>query len=57
MASSVGRPAIEIDMDKVTEMRRIGMSMTKISESMGISRSTLYRTSENSGLKGFAMLN
>ena len=53
MASSIGRPAIEIDMDKVTEMRRIGMSMTKISESMGISRSTFYRTLENSDLKGF----
>ena len=49
MASSVGRHAIEIDMDKVAEMRRIGMSITKSCELMGISKSTLYRALENYG--------
>ena len=40
-------------MEKVTELRKIGMSITKISELMEISRSTLYRALEDSDLKGF----
>ena len=34
-------------------MRNNGLSMTKISETLGISRSTLYRALENSDLIGY----
>jgi len=33
-----------IDLEKVEDMRNIGMSLKKISETLGISRSTLYKT-------------
>lgn len=52
-ASNVGRPSLHIDLEKVEDMRNIGMSMKKISETLGISRSTLYRTLEDSDLIGF----
>ena len=57
MASSAGRPALQIDIKEVEQLRKIGISMTKISEVMGISRSTLYRALENTDLIGYTDIN
>jgi len=51
-ASYAGWPSLHIDLEKVEDIRNIGMSM-KISETLGISRSTLYTTLENFDLIGF----
>ena len=39
-------------MEEVAEMRRVGLSITKISEIIGVSRSTLYRVLGDSNLTG-----
>ena len=41
--SNVGRPRFQINMEEGGEMRRMDLSITKISEIIGVSRSTLYR--------------
>ena len=52
--SDVGRPSLQINMEDVESMRKVGMrSITKISEALGVSRSTLYRAMESSDLLGF----
>lgn len=38
-------------------MRNTGLSMTKISKTLGISRSTLYRALKNSDLIGYTDIN
>ena len=56
MASGVGRPSLQIDIAQVTQLRKLGMSMTKISDIIGVSRSMLYRGLENADLVGFTDL-
>ena len=52
-ASDVGRPSLQINMEDVEGMRKAGMYITKISQALGVSRSTLYRAMEGSDLLGF----
>ena len=47
-SGNVGHPHLQIDVEEVAEMRKIGLSITKISEIIGVSRSTLYRALEGS---------
>ena len=56
MASGIGRPSLQVDITQVMQLRKLGMSITKISDIMGVSRSTLYRKLENTGLIGFTDL-
>ena len=56
MASGVGRPLLQIDIAQIMQLRKLGMSMTKISNIIGVSRSTLYRGLENTDLVGFTDL-
>ena len=56
MASGVGRPSLQVDITQVMQLRKLGMSITKISDIMGVSRSTLYRKLENKDLIGFTDL-
>ena len=51
--NDVGRPSLQINMEDVEDMRKAGMSITKISQALGVSRSTLYRAMEGSDLLGF----
>ena len=51
-SGTVGRPRLQVDVKEVAEMRKIGISITKISEIIGVSRSTLYRALEGSNLTG-----
>ena len=51
-SGNVGRPRLQVDVEEVAEMRKIGISITKISEIIGVSRSTLYRALEGSNLIG-----
>ena len=51
--NDVGRPSLQINMEDVEDMRKAGMSITKISQALGVSRSTLYRAMESSDLLGF----
>ena len=51
--SGVGRPPLDVDMEKVEALRRIGLSLTEISKRLKISKSTLYRYLENTGLVGY----
>ena len=53
MASSVGRPSIQVNVEEVEDMKKTGMTMTEITQIMGISRSTLYRKLEDSSLIGY----
>ena len=46
-----------IDLEKVADVRKIGMPMKKISETLRISRSMLYRALENSDLIIFTEIN
>lgn len=48
-----GRPSIEIDMDKVKELRGLGFKFVDIAKMLNISRSTLYRSLGNSDLMGY----
>ena len=52
--SGVGRPSLDVDMERVEALRRIGLSLTEISKRLKISRSTLYRHFENTDLVGYA---
>ena len=45
-SSYVGHPHLQVDVEEVAEMRKIVLSITKISEMIGFSRSTLYRALE-----------
>ena len=56
-SSSVGRPSLNIDLERVEAMRNTGLSMTKISKTLGISRSTLYRALEYSDMIGYTDIN
>ena len=47
-SSNVDHPRLQIDMEEVAEMRRMGLSITKIREIIGVSRSTSYRILEDS---------
>ena len=51
-SGNVGRPRLQVDVEEVAEMRKIGICITKISEVIGVSRSTLYRALEGSNLIG-----
>ena len=51
--SGVGRPSLDVDMERVEALRRIGLSLTEISKRLKISRSTLYRHLENTDLVGY----
>jgi len=51
--SGVGRPSVEIDIDRVEALRKIGLSLTEISKRLKISRSTLYRHLEDTDLVGY----
>ena len=51
--NDVGRPSLQINMEDVEDMRKAGISITKISQALGVSRSTLYRAMEGSNLLGF----
>ena len=51
--NDVGRPSLQINMEDVEDMRKAGISITKISQALGVSRSTLYRSMEGSDLLGF----
>ena len=42
-SENVGRPRLQVDVEEVSEMRKIGISITKISEITGVSRSDLYK--------------
>ena len=55
MASSsiVGCPSLQVNLEEDESMRKCGMSMTKISEIVGIRRSTLYRALEGSEWIGY----
>ena len=44
-----GRPKLSFDMEDLQCLQRIGLSLTKISEIFGISRSTLYRRMQEIG--------
>ena len=56
MTSGVGRPSLQIDVAQVMQLQKLGLSMTKISDIIGVSRSTLYRGLENTDLVGFTDL-
>ena len=47
--SNVGRPRLQINVQEVAEMWKVGLSITKISEIIGVSRSTLYRALQGMG--------
>ena len=55
MASGVGRPSLQIDITKVMQLQKLGLSMTKISDIIGV-RSTLYKGLEYTDLVGFTNL-
>jgi len=52
-SSGVGRSPIDIDIDRVATLRNIGLSMTQVSKTLKISRSTLYRNLENKDMIGY----
>ena len=56
LASGVGRPSLQIDIARVMQLQKLGMSMTEISDIIGVSKSTLYRGLENTDLVGFTDL-
>ena len=53
-SGNAGRPRLQVDVEEVAEMRKIGIYsyITKISEIIEVSRSTLYRALEGSNLIG-----
>ena len=51
--NNIGRPEIEIDIEKVRELRVLGFSWTTIAERLHISRQTLYRRLEGCGMMGY----
>ena len=51
--SGFGHPPLDVDMERVKALRRIGLSLTEISNRLKISRSTLYRHLENTDLVGY----
>jgi len=56
-SSGVGRPSVEINMERVEALRKIGLSLTEIRKRLKISRSTLYRHLENTDLVGYTDIN
>ena len=52
--ASPGRPAIEVSMDRVKELRMLGFTWTKIAKLLDISRRTLHRHLDGSGLMGYS---
>ena len=53
MQSLPGRPLIEVSMEKVKELRELGLTWTKIADILHISRQTLYRRLDGSCLMGY----
>lgn len=51
--NNLGRPEIEVDIEKVRELRVLGFSWTTIAERLHISRQTLYRRLEGCDMMGY----
>ena len=49
-SSSDGRPKVKVDIAEVMSLRSLDYSWTKISEMVGVSRSTLYRRLKEAGI-------
>ncbi len=47
---SVGRPKIELDIEEILSLRNLQYSWTKISDLVGVARSTLYRRLDEAGI-------
>ena len=47
---SIGRPKIDVEIGEVQSLRALNYSWKKISELLGISRSTLYRRMNEAGI-------
>ena len=48
--SEVGRPQLEVCKDDIVALRQLHFSWTKISQILGITRSTLYRRLQQYGI-------
>ena len=48
--TEIGRPAVDVDLSEVLHLRSLHFTWTKISELVGISRSTLYRRLWDAGI-------
>ena len=53
MQSLPGRPLIEVSMEKVKELRVLGLTCAKIADILHISRQNLYRRVDGSCLMGY----
>ena len=56
MASGVGCPSLQIDIARVMQLQKLGMSITTMCAIIGVSRSMLYRGLESTDLVGFTDL-
>ena len=50
LTANVGRPVISLDMYEVEFLRSVGLTWTDVARCLGVSRSTLYRRMDESGL-------
>ena len=56
MQSLPGRPLIEVSMEKVKELRELGLTWTKIADILHLSWQTFYRHLDGSNLMGYSEL-
>ena len=54
---SNGRPLLDVNIENVRDLRQLGFSWTKISKMLNVSRQTLYRRVEGTGLMGYTDIN
>ncbi len=47
---TIGRPTLDVDISEVEALRELNFSWTKIADILGVSRATLYRKVEESGV-------